>query len=136
MPRRSDAERERTCPSGRCRSGSVLLGIRGPGGALIYTPSMPPLDDALAEEFAAGGGTASYRFAETCVTTGCLHWDGSSCVLATALVREAAAGEEPEDGLPWCSIRATCRWFAQEGKDACAVCPRILRDEPMIAEVA
>lgn len=135
MPRASAAdERERTCPSGRCAPGSTLLGIRGPGGDLIYTPSMPPLDDELAAQFAESGGTGAYRFAETCVTTRCLHWDGASCVLATALIHGAREEDAADAALPRCAIRATCRWFFQEGRDACAVCPRVLRDEPMIAE--
>lgn len=137
---RSAEERERTCPSGRCRPGSTLLGIRGPDGTLLYTPRLPPLDEELAERFTSGGGTSAYRFAETCVTDRCLHWNGSACVLAAALVQpdavpaDAPVQPDPSVGLPRCAIRATCRWFFQEGRNACAVCPLVLRDEPMIAE--
>jgi hypothetical protein len=29
--------------------------------------------------------------------------------------------------LPRCSIRRQCRWFQERGRDACAVCPLIVR---------
>jgi len=30
------------------------------------------------------------------------------------------------DGLPACLIRATCRWYQQEGKAACHRCPQVV----------
>jgi hypothetical protein len=30
--------------------------------------------------------------------------------------------------LPACGIRERCRWFAQEGSAACAVCPLVRTD--------
>ena len=46
--------------------------------------------------------------------------------------REVFDLEQPvqlESGrLPRCAIRRTCRWFAQRGADACAVCPRVVAD--------
>jgi hypothetical protein len=32
------------------------------------------------------------------------------------------------DPLPRCSIRANCRWFDQQGADACRVCPFVITD--------
>jgi hypothetical protein len=30
--------------------------------------------------------------------------------------------------LPRCAIRSSCRWFAQRGAEACAVCPLVVAD--------
>jgi hypothetical protein len=30
--------------------------------------------------------------------------------------------------LPTCTIRQTCRWFGQRGRDACVVCPLVVTD--------
>jgi hypothetical protein len=30
--------------------------------------------------------------------------------------------------LPACAIRHSCRWYAQRGAAACAVCPQIVAD--------
>jgi len=118
------------CPSGRCRPGSTLLGIRGPGGRIIYTPNMPPLDEELADAFAANGGSAAYRFAEPCVEHQCGHWSDGTCGVARATV---ASSVHATDGLPHCSIRVACRWFAQEGRAACYACPVVVRDDPLAA---
>ena len=50
----------------------------------------------------------------------------------SAILRYEIEEEEPvqlESGrLPHCAIRRDCRWFAQRGADACAVCPRVVAD--------
>jgi hypothetical protein len=32
------------------------------------------------------------------------------------------------DVLPICTIRASCRWYAQEGRDACLRCPQVVTE--------
>ena len=110
-----------------------MLGIRGPSGELVYTPHMPPLDEAMAERFEAGGGTTAFRFTEPCAEERCGHWGSDGCAVASAAAR-AAPIIQREAALPKCSIRADCRWFAQEGRSACAVCPVVARDEPLMQE--
>ena len=126
--------RQPLCPAGRCAAGSTLLGIRGPGGELIYTPHMPPLDEAMAERFQSGGGTAAFRFSEPCAEEKCGHWESGACGVASAAASAAPIINESDAALPRCSIRANCRWFAQEGRSACGVCPLVARDNPLMQE--
>jgi hypothetical protein len=67
--------------------------------------------------------TQVFRFAATCEESKCLHFDGCECKLASRIVQilPAVVGS-----LPPCVIRATCRWYAQEGGAACMRCPQIM----------
>lgn len=120
------------CPSGRCSAGSVLLGIMGPLGQLVYTPRAQILDKELADRFEAAGGSARYRFAEPCVTHDCRHWSDLGCAIGAAGAAIGAGQENAE--LPHCAIRSACRWFEQEGRNACLACPGVLRDDPMAGQ--
>jgi hypothetical protein len=33
------------------------------------------------------------------------------------------------NALPPCQIRPTCRWFRQEGRNACLRCPQVVTDK-------
>lgn len=114
-----------TCPSGRCRPGATLLGIKGPDGRVIYTPGTGPLDQESAAVFESRGGSAIGRFSEPCLESGCAHWVNESCEVAAAAA--AQHRDEPEHGLPNCGIRAQCRWFEQEGGWVCGICPQVFR---------
>ena len=39
-----------SCPSGRCQSGAVLLGIVSPDGAVAYLQPRMPIDETFVEE--------------------------------------------------------------------------------------
>ena len=101
---------------------------------MIYTPRMPPLDEEMAERFEVGGGTAAFRFTEPCAEDRCGHWGSGGCGVASAAARAAPIAQQREAPLPKCSIRADCRWFALEGRSACAVCPLVARDNPLLQE--
>lgn len=118
-----------TCPSSTCHEGAVLIAVLGEDGRLGYL--RPPLivDEAFSEASKKHGDPESrFRFADTCRQAECEHWSGRECSLVGRLIgARAATGLEATDrGLPRCAIRADCRWFAQEGVDACAVCPVIV----------
>jgi hypothetical protein len=67
--------------------------------------------------------TQVLRIAAPCQEKACCHFDGADCRLAVRLVQLLPhAGET----LPACQIRPDCRWFQQEGKAACYVCPQIV----------
>src|SRR5437763_115569 len=42
-------------------------------------------------------------------------------------MRSSIAAAPPE-ALPRCGIRPRCRWFAQNGRAACEVCPLVVTD--------
>ena len=69
--------------------------------------------------------TRVFRFAAPCAGTACQHFDGINCRLAQ---RVANMLPVVVDILPPCSIRSHCRWWQQEGKEACRRCPQIVTE--------
>lgn len=63
-----------------------------------------------------------FRIAVTCQESRCVHFDGADCKLAHRIVDLLPAAAET---LPRCAIRASCRWFKQEGSAACRRCPLV-----------
>jgi hypothetical protein len=66
--------------------------------------------------------TEVFRLSATCAERRCPHFDGNDCRLATRIVRILPA---VVDDLPRCTIRSECRWFSQEGSEACRRCPSV-----------
>jgi hypothetical protein len=69
--------------------------------------------------------TEVFRLAATCVGHSCRHFDGADCTLAKRIVQFLPAAVS---GLPPCKIRASCRWWQQEGRSACLRCPLVITD--------
>jgi hypothetical protein len=68
-----------------------------------------------------------FRFAEPCVESGCTNWVDDRCdVVEQALRSPHAERLRGDRTLPRCSIRSSCRWFAQRQAAACAVCPIVV----------
>jgi hypothetical protein len=84
--------------------------------------SLPVSDDVLT---LAGDvpPTEVFRFAARCDERKCAHFDGTDCKLATRIVNILPA---VVNALPACLIRATCRWYQQEGRAACLRCPQVV----------
>lgn len=96
---------------------------------MVFTPNLPVLDDAEAKAFRRMGGSARFRFGERCVEDDCAQWEGGACSIARQMVKQDGQAQ-----LPMCGIRAHCRWFAQQGRPACEICPTVLR-EPITSAV-
>jgi hypothetical protein len=115
------------CPSAQPEmTGSVVFGVVGgtdeePRVQWIEKP-VPVTGDLLALTGAVPP-TQVLRIAAPCQENACCHFDGTDCRLATKLVQLMPAVTE---SLPPCRIRPDCRWFQQEGRAACAVCPQIV----------
>ncbi|MGA2452323.1 MAG: hypothetical protein ABSG93_02295 [Solirubrobacteraceae bacterium] len=119
---------QRSCPSGRSIHGASLIGIVGPDARLGYLNEAIPLDDLFLEKVRGRAPMQRFRFSEPCVEAGCAQWTGSRCGLIDEVLDSAK--HVPEAGvarLPRCPIRRSCRWFHQVGRDACLVCPFIVR---------
>ena len=71
--------------------------------------------------------TELFRIAAPCANGGCKHFKDNSCALAQRIVAGVPA---VVNALPACQIRSTCRWFRQEGKEACFRCPQVMTDIP------
>jgi hypothetical protein len=67
--------------------------------------------------------TEVFRFAAPCATNLCRHFDGDTCRLVTKIVQRLP---EVVADVPTCRIRPSCRWWAQEGRNACLRCPEVV----------
>ena len=122
-----------TCPSARCEKDAALFGIVGHDGVVGFITPPIRIDQDFTEAAHHGPPPEGrFRFAQQCVEGHCQQWTGSRCGLidqvllspegATLLERSSRSN----GALPRCAIRRTCRWFAQAGTKACAVCPFVV----------
>jgi len=121
------------CPSAPPEvAGSRVLGVVG---GTRETPEIAYLNEFLPVSALvlllppSAKPTQVLRFAAPCQETACCHFDGRKCNLVTRIVNTLPA---VVDSLPACLIRSTCRWYEQEGRDACYRCPQVVTyvDEP------
>jgi hypothetical protein len=119
-----------TCPSGRCLEGATLLGIVGVNGEVGYiTPRIVVDATFVARAEQQRKPETRFRFAEPCVEHECVHWTGNRCGLIHQVLDSPAAALRimtQSKALPDCVIRRSCRWFAQVGARACAICPQVV----------
>jgi hypothetical protein len=108
--------------------GSSIIGVRREidGVTRIHHVADPlPVTDELLALAAPARPTEIFRFAAPCAESACSHFDGTNCRLAAKIVENVV---DVVDALPPCRIRATCRWYVQEGKPACLRCPLIFSE--------
>ena len=114
------------CPSAQPGMPEVrVLGVvnfDGPTPVVDYLDTILPATDTVLAMTAPLPPTEVFRLAATCAEHGCPHFDGADCQLATRIVRMLPL---VTDRLPPCTIRKGCRWYAQEGRDACLRCPEV-----------
>lgn len=90
---------------------------------IAYLNEVVPVTGAVLAMAAPAEPSQIFRIAAHCEEQRCTHFDGSHCQLATRIVQILPA---VVDELPICVIRATCRWYVQEGKPACFRCPQVV----------
>lgn len=118
---------ETTCPSAQpdMRDALVFGVINGtpaePRVAYLRRDAVVALD-ALPDLGGLQPGHV-FRIAAKCEQSGCVHFDGQQCALARRIVDRLDA---VVDTLPPCQIRATCRWYAEQGAQACYRCPQVV----------
>lgn len=71
--------------------------------------------------------TQVFRYAARCEESRCVHHEGARCALGA---RVAAMLAPVTDSLPSCQIRASCRWYAEVGAEACRRCPQVVTSIP------
>jgi hypothetical protein len=112
-----------------------VIGIVGPDGVVGALRPPLPVDRNFVQQ-AGPRSESRFRFAEPCAGSRCGHWladddDAGRCGLIDGLLEDQAPAAEH---LPACGIRRTCRWFAQRGPHACAVCPHVTRTGPAASD--
>jgi hypothetical protein len=95
------------------------------GPRIAYLQEAVPVTQELLSQTAPVPPTSIFRFAAQCEQTQCVHFSGDRCTLATRIVQLLPPVVQ---GLPGCLIRSKCRWFAQEGSQACVRCPQVVTD--------
>lgn len=121
----------RMCPSTPVSNATVFLGMISTGGRVAYvSPAVPVTAEDIATLPTAPGRTpeSTYRFAGPCVEGGCGHWSGSHCRLGEEMATHHVEVPEDARSLPKCAIRPQCRWYAEQGADACTVCQFVTTD--------
>jgi hypothetical protein len=97
-------------------------------GRIAFAGEPLPIDEsfiAIAKE--GRNPRKRFRFVDVCFGHKCPHWSDGRCDVADAAVEELTPSV-PEDGLPECGIRSSCRWYHQRGSSACCVCPQIITE--------
>lgn len=137
IARKEIARKEIDCPSAQAtadgaRVFGVLTGTPEAHRVGYLTETLP-----VSEKLLALAGpvkpTQLFRIAAPCAgaSGGCKHFKSNACSLAERIV----AGISPVvNALPACQIRSTCRWFRQEGKEACFRCPQVMTDKSNASE--
>jgi hypothetical protein len=92
-----------------------------------YLRESPVLDEKLVRRLGVVQPTLVFRFAARCEEARCAHFDGQHCTLAQRIVETL---EPVVDALPPCIIRASCRWYAEQGAEACFRCPQVVTVVP------
>ena len=111
-----------------CSPGALLLGVIQADGTVAFLPQQRVVDDFLVKLAHEGRAPEKrFRFADTCVKSGCQQWGNGRCGVIDRIL--AANSTYPASAeLPACSIRSDCRWHLQWGKQACGICPLVITD--------
>lgn len=115
---------KKMCPSYVGKVGAQLFGVVNKDGKVQF---ITPL--TVTEEFIQQNDNLEQRFRFTgkCVEKGCAQWDNeeSKCSLSKK-VQNLETIKNTE--LAFCPIRSQCRWFSQDGKNACFSCNEVTRN--------
>lgn len=115
------------CPSAQPGMEDVrLLGVieaTEDGPRVAYLSEPVAVTAELLSSAAPAAPTEVFRIAARCEQNRCAHFDGARCKLASRIVQLLPA---VADALPVCLIRSSCRWYGQEGRQACYRCPQIV----------
>jgi len=117
------------CPSAQPEwEGSQVIGVitgTADKPEMAYLNAPQPVTEQLLELAKPVNPAEVFRFSAPCACTGCGHYtaEDSKCHLAEKVVRWVP---KVVDQLPVCAIRTDCRWWQQEGRDACMRCPQVV----------
>ncbi|HTV67938.1 MAG TPA: hypothetical protein VMF90_05305 [Rhizobiaceae bacterium] len=118
------------CPSAPLKPGASVFGYVGEDGAVAYlgAPAKVTRDFIDMAGQVERKATARLRIAAPCVKNACRHWE-DRCMISDFVAASDAAARLGYPGVPDCAIREACRWFGQNGFEACRNCRFIITDE-------
>ncbi|MBI5145818.1 MAG: hypothetical protein HZA84_01195 [Thaumarchaeota archaeon] len=117
------------CPSAKCDDGAILLGVVQKNGHIAFLSEKLTVNNEFIQIAHKGRMPEKrFRFANTCVMSGCKQWTGKRCSVIDEVIKVILDTVEEPNEIPDCSIRSQCRWYSQCGAKACAVCPEVVTD--------
>jgi hypothetical protein len=115
------------CPSAQHElSGVIAIGVVDHSGEVpevAYLDRPLPVSEELLDLSKPLRPTELFRFAAPCQEGACAHWSGQQCKLAKRIVALLPAVTKE---VPKCNIRSACRWYAEQGRQACFRCPQVV----------
>ncbi len=119
-------ERQVRCPSAQPGMEKLrVLGVVAPtpeGPRVAYLRHDVEASDDVLALAAPVQPTEVFRLSGSCAGGTCAHFQGQRCRLAERVVSMLLP---VVSALPPCRIRPSCRWYVQEGREACLRCPQI-----------
>lgn len=115
------------CPSAKGKQGSLLLGVRQNGSISILPHALQMDDQFIKKANETALAEQNFRFANKCVEGGCKQWTGTRCGVADKMIGFLDKINTGDQLIP-CSIRHQCRWFIQNGNEACKICPYVVTE--------
>jgi hypothetical protein len=117
----------KSCPSSVAVKGALLLGVVNEEGRVGYISSkIDVTEELMAQINEMPHPEKHFRFSSNCVECGCRQWQNGNCSVIKNIV--SSPGSPKDNHLPDCSIRSTCRWYSQEGSEACYHCAFVVTD--------
>ena len=112
------------CPSSADWNVRYVIGQRKEDGTIQFTKNLISAGPEVMDHVRLVGDDYAYRFGGSCVQDACAHWT-YGCDLGATITKVAIEKKlEPRDP---CAFKTLCRWFAENGADACAGCAYISR---------
>jgi hypothetical protein len=130
-----ESKKEIDCPSSPANAeGARIFGVTTgtPEAHRVgYLTKTVPLSEKMLALAGPAKPEEMFRIAAPCAGGSCKHFKDNNCSLAKRIVEGVPA---VVNTLPACQIRSTCRWFRQEGKEACFRCPQVMTDNPYASD--
>lgn len=118
---------KKMCPSYIGKIGAQLFGVVGKEGKVQFITPLTVTEDFLEQNQDKNNLEQRFRFTGKCIEKGCAQWDKeeSKCSLSRKVQN---LGSHKETELFFCPIREYCRWYSQDGKEACFSCNEVTRN--------
>ncbi|MBB4806977.1 hypothetical protein HNP38_002273 [Chryseobacterium defluvii] len=119
---------KKLCPSYIGKAGAQLFGVVNKDGKVQFITPLTVTEEFLALNEGKNNLEQRFRFMGKCVEKGCAQWSSeeSKCTLSHK-VQDLDIKYKNTELLP-CPIRNNCRWFFQDGKEACFSCNEVIRN--------
>ncbi|MEA3035098.1 MAG: hypothetical protein QOH04_857 [Sphingomonadales bacterium] len=86
-----------------------------------------PVEPAMLAAAAPARPAEVFRFTARCREGACAQFAGGRCRVGAAVAAHLPPVEA--QSLPRCGIRASCRWWHEQGVEACRRCPQVVTDD-------